>query len=138
MQYADGQSERDVVRKRRGWYNQADANSRLGVVAMNLPDFLTEHAYGSIRITGHRIGLLHIVRHYNDGYSPEMLQCEFPTLSLALIHKVIAFYLENKEEVDAYVARCEEEIERHRAATPPGPSTEELRRRLEAMRKAGA
>jgi hypothetical protein len=30
---------------------------------MNLPDFLTEHAYGSIRVTGHRIDLLHLV-HY--------------------------------------------------------------------------
>ena len=99
---------------------------------MNLPDFLTEHAYGSIRVTGHRIDLLHLVHYYNEGDTAEMLQMRFPTLSLALIHKVIAFYLENRAEVDAYVARCEEEMERQRAAAPRvGPSLAELQRRMQ-------
>ena len=48
-----------------------------------------------------------------------MLLGFFPTLSLALIHKVIAFYLENQAEVDAYVAHCEAESERHHEAAPP-------------------
>lgn len=29
---------------------------------MNLPDFLTQHADGDIRLTGHRIGLYSVVR----------------------------------------------------------------------------
>ena len=103
---------------------------------MNLPDFLTEHAYGSIRITGHRIGLFHLVRAYNQGRTPEQLVEHYPTLSLELVEKVIEFYLGNRDEVDAYVVRCSEEIARHMADTPPGPSTEELQRRWEAMRNA--
>lgn len=103
---------------------------------MTLPDFLTQDDLGSIRISGHRIGLRHLVNCYNEGHSPEMLLCRYPTLTLALIHKVIAYYLENREAVDAYVAKCEEEIERHRAATPPAPSMAELRRRLEAIERS--
>ena len=102
---------------------------------MTLLDFLVDHPDGEIRLTGHLIGLFHIVRYYNEGYSPEMLIEQFPTLSLALIHKVIAFYLENRSEVDAYVTNYEAELEQQRAAAPKGPSLAELRRRLESLRQ---
>jgi uncharacterized protein (DUF433 family) len=102
---------------------------------MTLPDFLVDHPDGEIRVTGHRIGLFHIVRYYNEGYSPEMLSEQFPTLSLALIHKVIAFYLENRAGVDDYVAKYEAELEQQRAVAPKGPSLAELRRRLESLRQ---
>lgn len=82
---------------------------------MNLPDFLTEDEYGFIHFTGHRIGL-----QYKDEFPPEMIRTEFPTLPLALIHKTIAFYLENPEEVDAYVAEEEAEYERQAAAPRKG------------------
>ena len=99
---------------------------------MNLPDFLYRDSRGSIRLTGHRIGLFHVVEYYCNGYSPEMVAEQFPTLPLSLIHKVIAFYLENQAEVDAYVAECRAEIEWQRASAPKGPSLAELRRPLEA------
>jgi hypothetical protein len=35
-----------------------------------------------------------------------MLACRYPNLPLALVHKVLACYLENQTEVDAYVAAC--------------------------------
>src|SRR5947209_697623 len=79
--------------------NNEQAEVVQGGCGMNLPDFLTEDAYGHIHVTGHRIGLNDVVYFYNDGQSPEMLHEQFPTLSLALIHKVIAFYLENQAEV---------------------------------------
>ena len=40
---------------------------------MNLPEFLTETPDCEILLTGHRVDLYHVVRCYNDGYSPEML-----------------------------------------------------------------
>jgi uncharacterized protein (DUF433 family) len=101
---------------------------------MTLPDFLIEDPDGFIHVTGHRIGLQHLVHYYNEGYSPEMLVCEYPTLSLAVIHKVIGYYLETQTEVDRYVGECQEGIDRQRAAARPGPSRAELRRRLDAMR----
>lgn len=95
---------------------------------MQLPDFLMEVPFGEIRLTGHRIGLFHVVSDYNRGYSPEQLHEEFPTLPLELISKVLAFYKENRDEVDAYMARCEEEMERNRRASKP-IDWEELKRR---------
>jgi uncharacterized protein (DUF433 family) len=97
---------------------------------MTLPEFLTQDADGYIHVTGHRIGLQDLVYYYNEGYSPEALLEVFPTLSLALVHKVIAFYLEDQVDVNAYVATCEAEMERQRAVAPRGPDVAELRRRL--------
>lgn len=94
---------------------------------MNLPDFLTMDPDGQICLTGHRIGLWHLVHYDNQGYSPEMLVCQYPTLPLALVHKVIAYYLENREAVDAYAAACQAEMDRQRAGQPAAT----LRRRLE-------
>lgn len=102
---------------------------------MTLPDFLTEWPGGDIMLNGHRIGLDLIVHFYNEGYSPEMLVGRFPTLPLALIYKVIAFYLENAAEVDAYVARKQSAAAEQRAAGRH-PDWQMLRKRLEAMREA--
>jgi uncharacterized protein (DUF433 family) len=104
---------------------------------MNLPDFLTEWPYGEIVLTGHRIGIYDVVYFYNEGYSPEQLHEQFPSLSLELIHKVLDFYRANRAEVDAYVARCQEEIEHQRATTPRAVSWDELVRRYEARKQAG-
>jgi uncharacterized protein (DUF433 family) len=100
---------------------------------MQLPEFLTRQPSGSIRLTGHRIALEHVVYVYNQGYSPEMILGQFPGLPLALIHKVIAFYLEHREALDAYVERCDAEVARQRAAAPTSPDLAELRRRVALM-----
>ena len=103
---------------------------------LELPDFLTRNQYGEVRLTGHRIGLLHLVDRYNEGMSPEGILCEYPTVSLSLIHKTIAFYLDHQPAVDAYVAATRAAIERQAAAPTTGPTLVELRKRLEAMQRA--
>jgi uncharacterized protein (DUF433 family) len=103
---------------------------------MTLPDFLTDWAHGEIVITGHRVGLYHVVKYYNEGYSPEMLREQFPTVPPEQLSKVPAFYRQNRAEVDAYVAARRAEIERQAALPAGGPSHEELKRRLAARRLA--
>jgi uncharacterized protein (DUF433 family) len=103
-----------------------------GGPAMNLPDFLTEVPYGEIRLTGSRIGLYHVISDFNHGYSLEQLQEEFPDLSPELLNKVLEFYHQNRAEVDAYMARLEEESERQRRTWKP-IDVEELKRRWRAM-----
>jgi uncharacterized protein (DUF433 family) len=73
---------------------------------VQLPEFLTQAPDSEIRLTGHRLGLYHLVQHYNEGESAEMLATRYPSVPLALVHKVLAYYLENQLEVDAYVATC--------------------------------
>ncbi len=98
---------------------------------MNLPAFLTEADFGEILLTGHRIGLYHVISYHNAGYTPEMLHDEFPTLPAELIGKVLAFYRDNLADVDAYVRRCQEEIdEQRRGGSHLDP--EELSRRWKA------
>jgi uncharacterized protein (DUF433 family) len=82
---------------------------------MRLPDFLTQDSGGYTNVTGRRVGLHDVVFFYKQGYSAEMLQVAFPTVPLALIHKILAFYLENQAEVDASLAADEAEMERQRA-----------------------
>jgi uncharacterized protein (DUF433 family) len=105
---------------------------------MNLPDFLTQDELGFITVTGHRIGLNHIVRLYRDGYSVEQIAEEFDTLALATIHKVIAYYLENQALVNRYMAENDAELERQAAQATKGPTLAELRKRLETKQRARA
>ena len=106
---------------------------------MQLPDFL-HTADGEIRLVGHRIGLVHVVKVYKEGYSAEMIAATFPTLPRSLIHKVIAFYFENEREVDEYLAEHEREMDRleaeARAARPPLPTMQQLRERLHRMQQS--
>jgi uncharacterized protein (DUF433 family) len=94
-----------------------------------LPDFLTEY-HGEVRLTGHRINLYSPIRLYQEGYSAEALAARFPTVSLALIHKLIAFYLENRAAVEAYVAQYGEELAELQRQNPPRVTMQELRERL--------
>jgi len=100
---------------------------------MILPDFLTQQPDGDICLTGHRIGLDHVIEDYNSGYSPERLHEEFPTLPFDLIQKVLAFYEANRAEVAAYLARGREDSERHRRAAKP-IDVEALMARFEGSR----
>jgi len=102
---------------------------------MLFPDFITQEPDGYIHLIDYRIGIQDIVFHYNEGYSAEMLLEEYPTLSLALIHKSLGFYLDNRAEIDAYVKNCEETMERLRATAKKGPSLEELRNRMELRKR---
>jgi uncharacterized protein (DUF433 family) len=110
--------------------------SRPDTLIQLLPPFLHWHPDGEVRLLGHRIGLYHFVFYYNQGYTAEMMLGQFPTLDLALIHKVIAFYLEHEREVDEYIARYRADLDQLRAVGPHAPSVVELRKRRQANRPA--
>ena len=74
---------------------------------MRLEDYLDIQGEDVIRLKGHRIGLEHIVELYREGYSPEQIALEYPGVSLEQIYGIIAYYLHNQAEVDAYIARID-------------------------------
>ncbi len=98
---------------------------------MNLPGFLVDSPDGEIRLTGHRISLLHVVDRCNEGMTAEGISVEYPTLSLAHIQKTLAFCLENRAEVDAHVAGERAEIDRQMAAYVPSPAVLRIRKLVE-------
>ena len=99
-----------------------------------LPEFLVAAADGDILLRDHRIGLYHVVEKYNGGDSPEMLVCHYPSLSLSLVHRVIAFYLDHRADVDAYMADYRRDLQQQ-AASAPRLDVTVLRDRLEALRQ---
>ena len=103
---------------------------------MNLPDFLTLGTMGDIRVTGHRIDLYLLAQKYNEGHTAEMLHCEYPTLPVAMIHKVIAFYVNNRTYVDEYVAAVESRIDKLRTDYRPGPGMTRVRDVVEERARA--
>ena len=101
----------------------------LPMLDIPLPDFLNWQD-GEVRLTGHRINLYGVIRRYEEGYSAEMLALHYPSLSLAHVHKVIAFYLENRPAVSKYVAEYHADMEEQERQHPPRVTLQMLRERI--------
>lgn len=72
---------------------------------MQLEDYFEFLEPDDIRIKGHRIGIDDVIDYYLQGYSPEQILVELPTLNLEKIHATITYYLRNRVEMDAYILR---------------------------------
>jgi uncharacterized protein (DUF433 family) len=104
---------------------------------MNLPDFLTRGQEGEIYLTGHRVDLYLIVLFYKEGHTALMLHEALPSLPVALIKQAIDFYVDNKADVDAYLAEIDTKIERLRAEHQPGPELLRIRKLMEERARTG-
>jgi uncharacterized protein (DUF433 family) len=62
-------------------------------------------AENDIRVKGTRVGIEHILSAYLSGNQPEEIALEFPTVTLEQVHGVIAYYLRNRSETDAYLQK---------------------------------
>jgi len=91
-----------------------------------------EQRKGGYWIAGTRISLDSIVYAFRRGASPESIQRSFPLLMLEQVYGAITFYLAQKPEIDAYLARGAEELERIR--TSARDADPEFHKRLEAAR----
>ena len=67
------------------------------------PDLLTQTSEGVLRVTGTRVTLNSIVQAFHDGATAEEIGQDFPTLSLAQVYEVLAFYLTHRAAVDTYL-----------------------------------
>jgi uncharacterized protein (DUF433 family) len=97
---------------------------------MNLPDFLTLHPFGSVRLAGHRIALEHVIELAQRGDSPERIVDQFPSLPLDLVRRVLEYYEANRKAVDEYVAECRRDWDRRAAESVPGAGVQRVRERL--------
>jgi len=71
--------------------------------------FETEHGeVERIRIKGSRIRIEIVVDYFKQGLQPKEIQQKFSTLTLEEVYAAITYYLHNREEVDAYIARGEQ------------------------------
>lgn len=105
-----------------------------------LPECLEQRGDEEVYLQGHRITLEEVCLLYGEGYTAEMLGEQFPTLPPTLIHRVIAFYLENREAVGDYLSSCriarDANFARWLNAPKDSPDQAQLRRRLQARKSA--
>ncbi|MEO1670356.1 MAG: DUF433 domain-containing protein [Cyanobacteria bacterium J06631_2] len=69
---------------------------------------LREDKTGAIRVGKSRVLFEMVIHAFQDGSSPETIVDDYSTLALSDVYGAIAFYLENKDAVEAYLNQREE------------------------------
>ncbi len=101
-----------------------------------IPLRIDEH--GVIRVGDSQVVLDIVIREFNNGSGPEGIVHGYPSLDLANVYAVIAYYLPHRKEVDEYLQSRREEAEKLRKEIEAKqPSRADLRAKLLA-RKAQA
>lgn len=99
---------------------------------------LTRLDDGTIMITETGVPLETVVARHNLGETPMEIHEGYPTIDLAVVHLVIAYYLSHKTECDAYVERQRQRTEAARARLEARPGAAErlndLRARADEFR----
>ena len=72
---------------------------------MQLEDYFEFLSPDDIRIKGHRIGIDDVLEYFLEGYTPDEIAANLPTLDLEQIYATITYYLHKRIEIDAYLAR---------------------------------
>ena len=86
---------------------------------------------GTIRVANTRVTLDVVLARFQQGRTPEQIQEGFPTLNLADIYAVITYYLNNQDEVNAYLHEQHEEAEQlRREIEAKQPQSQQLRAKL--------
>jgi uncharacterized protein (DUF433 family) len=104
---------------------------------MQLEDYFDFVAPDDIRIKGHRVGIDDVLQYYLDGYSPEEIAANLPSLTLEEIHATITYYLHNRSQINAYLSRLAawREARYQEWMAKPSPLVERLR--LVKLQKQG-
>lgn len=91
---------------------------------------------GTLRIGSTRVPIDTVVSAYESGATPEEIVLGYDTLKLADVYAVIGYYLEHREEVEAYLVCRRQHAEEVRARFETQFPTGSIRERLLAQRQA--
>ncbi len=112
---------------------------------IKLKDYFNFYSADDIRIKGHRIGIENVLDYYLEGYTPEEIKANLPSLSLEEIHATITYYLHNRSQIDTYLIRLTEKREKRYQefyANPPAIvrklQAEQARRAATTERKSAS
>jgi uncharacterized protein (DUF433 family) len=75
--------------------------------------------------TGIRVWDVYVL-HERQGRSPDEIVAAFSHLTLADVHAALAYYWDNKVEIDRQMKEADEFVEQLRAASGPGPLARKL------------
>jgi len=99
---------------------------------------LVMDAHGVIRVLGSRVTLDTVVTAFRAEATAEEIVQQFPTLALADVYQVIAYYLKNTAEVDVYLSTRQKKAEFIRQEIEKCFDPRDLRTRLVARKTASA
>ena len=99
------------------------------------PTPLRVDEHGAARVGDSQVLLDIVIREFNNGAEPEAIAHGYPTLDLADVYGVIAYYLRHRNDIDEYVHARRQEAEKLRQeieAQQPGRA--DLRAKLLARK----
>lgn len=92
------------------------------------------NADGVLRIVGSRVTVDTLVSAFQDGATAEEIAQQYPSVSLADIYSVIGYYLHQRPEIEAYLARRRREAAQIRQENEARWDPTGIRARLLARR----
>lgn len=95
---------------------------------------LEQDDQGTIRLKSSRITLETLLAIFKDGATAEEIFESFPTLDLADIYSVIAYYLHHREQVEEYLQEQDSKAAQTRLKIESRYPTSEIRTRMIAIR----
>jgi len=90
---------------------------------------------GVIRIGGTRVTLESVLHAYLEGESAEGILDRFPTLDLADVHAVVAWFLRNRRKVESHLRKCRRASEAAQSETERRSPRAGMRKRLLGRRR---
>ena len=104
----------------------------LTIVAEPVPLEIT--ADGVVRVGGTRVTLDTVVAVFEQGTTPEEIVYRYPSLKLADVYAIIAFYLNHQPEVEAYLQQRQQQAQEVRQINEAKFDRQGLRDRLLARK----
>jgi len=96
---------------------------------------LHEDAHGVVRVSGTRVTLDSVIAVFKAGATAEEIVQQYPTLPLADVYAVIAYYLKHTDEVEAYLKKRHRFAEKIRRENEKRFDPQGIRQRLLSRKK---
>ena len=100
----------------------------LQIRPQKIPPSPNEH--GVLRVAGTRVSLDSVVNAFDNGETAEEIAQNFPTLDLKDIYAVIAYYLDNRDEVTQYLSEQHQQAQALQQQVEAQFPTNHLRERI--------
>ena len=99
---------------------------------------LTKTEAGVLRIGDSRVSLDTVIIAFGQGATPEQIVEDYDSLELGEVYAVISYYLQNRDEVETYLARRKVERERLRRQIESRSNPNGIREKLLSRRRNSA
>ena len=96
---------------------------------------LTKTEAGVFRVGDSRVSLDTVINAFAQGATPEQIVEDYDTLELGEVYAVISYYLQNREEVEKYLAQRKEQREKLRRQIESRSNPQGIRERLLSRRR---